>query len=138
MQFLLHFCHSSCCFCYKLGDKSGMRKGQYCDFDKLNIFVVICDTDIPYPSIKSWWHREIFILYTLVSVSLAQAALQRLKYVLPCPSRLHWNLHGLIEFLLFYEDILKKCPQTWRMDTIHICSGKITRRHLFFIFNEID
>ena len=44
-QFLLHTWHPSCYSCYKPSDKSWMRKGQYHDYDKLNISVVICDTD---------------------------------------------------------------------------------------------
>ena len=44
-QFLLHMCHPSCYSCYKPSDKSWMRKGPYHDYDKLNISVVICDTD---------------------------------------------------------------------------------------------
>jgi hypothetical protein len=31
---------------FKPGDKSWMRKGQDCIYDKRNISVVICDTDI--------------------------------------------------------------------------------------------
>jgi len=32
-----------------------MSKGPDCDYDKQDISVVICDTDIPYWSTKSWW-----------------------------------------------------------------------------------
>ena len=32
--------------CYKPGEKSWMGKGRDCDYDKRNIFDVICDTDI--------------------------------------------------------------------------------------------
>ena len=33
--------------CYKPGDKSWMRKGSGSVYDKWNIYVVICDIDIP-------------------------------------------------------------------------------------------
>ena len=46
-QLLLHMLHQSCYSCYKPGDKSWMSKGPHCDYDKWNISVVICDTDIP-------------------------------------------------------------------------------------------
>ena len=46
IQFLLHKWHPSCYSCCE-SDKSWMRKGRDCDFDKRNIFVVICVTDIP-------------------------------------------------------------------------------------------
>jgi hypothetical protein len=36
--------HPSCYSCYKPGDKSWMRKGRYCDCDKRNIYLVICNT----------------------------------------------------------------------------------------------
>jgi hypothetical protein len=36
-----------CFSCYKPGDKSWKRKGPDCDYDKRNISVVICGTDIP-------------------------------------------------------------------------------------------
>ena len=39
--------HSSCCSCYKSGDKSWMRKLPDCDLGKRNIPVVIWDTDVP-------------------------------------------------------------------------------------------
>ena len=42
-QFLLHMWHSSCYSGYSPGDKSWMGKGSVCDYDKQNIFVVICD-----------------------------------------------------------------------------------------------
>ena len=45
-QFLLHKWHPSCCSCYLSGDKSWMWKTQNCDFDKQDVPVVICDTDI--------------------------------------------------------------------------------------------
>jgi hypothetical protein len=32
---------------YKPGDRSWMREKPDCDYDKRNIFMVICDTDIP-------------------------------------------------------------------------------------------
>jgi len=44
-QFLLHMWHMSYYPCYKPGNKSWMRKGPNCDYDKHNIFMVICDTD---------------------------------------------------------------------------------------------
>jgi len=47
MQFLIHIWHPSCYYCYKHGDKSCMRIGSDCDYDKHNMFVVICDTGIP-------------------------------------------------------------------------------------------
>ena len=53
-QFLLHVCHPWYYSCYKPGDKSWMRKGPDCDYDKHNISVLICDTDIPY---KSWMRK---------------------------------------------------------------------------------
>jgi len=34
---LLHLWHPSCSFCYTPGDKSWMRKGPVCDYDKLHI-----------------------------------------------------------------------------------------------------
>ena len=34
--------HPSCYSCYKLDDKSWMRKWPDCDYDKQNVFVVIC------------------------------------------------------------------------------------------------
>ena len=40
---------------YKPGDKSWMRKGPDDDYNKWNISVVICNTDILQPSTKSWW-----------------------------------------------------------------------------------
>jgi len=33
-------------FCHKSGDKSWMKKGPDCDYDKRNTSVVICETDI--------------------------------------------------------------------------------------------
>jgi hypothetical protein len=39
----------------RAGDKSWMRKGTGSVCDKWNISVVICDTDIPLRSTKSWW-----------------------------------------------------------------------------------
>jgi hypothetical protein len=45
-QFLLHLWHPSCHSSYKYGDKSWMKKGPNCDYDKRNISVVICETDI--------------------------------------------------------------------------------------------
>ena len=45
-QFLLHIWYSLCYSLNKHGDKLWMRKGRHCDYDKLNIFVVACDTDI--------------------------------------------------------------------------------------------
>ena len=37
-----HLCYS----CYKPCDKSSMRKGPNCDYDKRNISMVICNTNI--------------------------------------------------------------------------------------------
>jgi hypothetical protein len=39
--------HPACYSRYKPDDKSWMLKGRNCDYDKQNISVVICDTDIP-------------------------------------------------------------------------------------------
>ena len=39
-QFLLHMWYPSCYSCYKLGDKSLMRKEPDCDYDKRNISAV--------------------------------------------------------------------------------------------------
>ena len=39
MQFLSHTCHTLCYFYYKPGDKTWMRKGQDCDYEKRNISV---------------------------------------------------------------------------------------------------
>jgi len=44
-QFLLNTWHPSCYSFYKHSDKSWMRKGPDCDYDKQNISGVICDTD---------------------------------------------------------------------------------------------
>ena len=46
-QFLLHMWHLSCYSSYKPGDKSWMRKWPDYNYDKQNISMVICDTDIP-------------------------------------------------------------------------------------------
>jgi hypothetical protein len=54
-EFLLHMWYPSSYSCYNPGDKSWMRKGQDCDYDKWNIFVVICDTAAQYRLTKSWW-----------------------------------------------------------------------------------
>jgi hypothetical protein len=44
---------SPLCFsCYKSRRKSRPRKGQDCDYDKMNMSVVICDTYIPKRSTK--------------------------------------------------------------------------------------
>jgi hypothetical protein len=32
-----------------------MKKGLGSDYDKQSIFVMICDTDIPWLSTRSWW-----------------------------------------------------------------------------------
>jgi hypothetical protein len=45
-QFLLHILHLLRYSCYKPCDKFWMRKGSDCDYDKRNIFMVICDTEI--------------------------------------------------------------------------------------------
>jgi formate-dependent nitrite reductase cytochrome c552 subunit len=37
---------ASCYSCYNPGDKSLMRKGPDCEYDKWNIYMIICDTDI--------------------------------------------------------------------------------------------
>jgi hypothetical protein len=47
MQVLLHMWHQSCFSNYKPRDRSSIRKGFYCEYDKGNISVVIYDTDIP-------------------------------------------------------------------------------------------
>jgi len=39
MQFLFHTCHPFCYSYYKPGDKTWMRKGPDCDYDKRNISV---------------------------------------------------------------------------------------------------
>jgi hypothetical protein len=39
--------HLSCYSYYKSGDKSWMRKGPDCDYDKRNTFLVTCDIDTP-------------------------------------------------------------------------------------------
>ena len=39
-KFLLNMWHPSCCFCYKPGDKSRVRKGPGSDYDKRNKFVI--------------------------------------------------------------------------------------------------
>jgi hypothetical protein len=36
-QFLLHMLYQLCYFCYKPSDKSWMRKGPDCDYDKWGI-----------------------------------------------------------------------------------------------------
>jgi hypothetical protein len=41
--------------CYKPDDNSWMMKGPHCEYDKRNINVVICDTDISQRLTKSWW-----------------------------------------------------------------------------------
>jgi hypothetical protein len=38
--------HPSYYSCYRLGDKLWMRKGPHCDYDKRNITVIICYTQI--------------------------------------------------------------------------------------------
>ena len=47
-----------------------MRKGPDCDYDKHNISVLICDTDIPYQLTKSlWWpynFRDDFYLLLII------------------------------------------------------------------------
>jgi hypothetical protein len=46
-QFLFHMWHTSCYSFYEAGDRPWTQKGPDCDYDKRNITVVICDTDIP-------------------------------------------------------------------------------------------
>ena len=46
-QFLFHTWYPSCYSCYKLGDKSWIRKGPDCDSDKQYISVVICEKMFP-------------------------------------------------------------------------------------------
>ena len=41
-QFLAHIWHPSCYSCNKPGDKSWIKNGPDCDYDKRNISVVIC------------------------------------------------------------------------------------------------
>ena len=41
--------------CYKPGDKSRMKKEPYCNYNKRDIFEVICDTDIPERLTNFWW-----------------------------------------------------------------------------------
>jgi len=50
-----HYWHPSRCSCCLSGNKSLTRKIPDCDYDKRNIFVVICDTDILYRLTRSWW-----------------------------------------------------------------------------------
>jgi hypothetical protein len=53
-----------------------MRKGPGSAYDKWNISVLICDTDIPKRSTKSWWRRKIFevMTSTLPKATLASVA----------------------------------------------------------------
>jgi len=37
-----------------------MRKEPDCDYSKLNISVIVCDTDTPYRSTKWWWWPQNF------------------------------------------------------------------------------
>jgi hypothetical protein len=46
--------------CYKPVDKSWMRKGPDCHYDKRNISVVICNTDILYRFTRSRWLQKNF------------------------------------------------------------------------------
>jgi hypothetical protein len=41
-----------------------MRKGPGSAYDKWNISVVICDTDIPKRLTMSWWRRKMFEVMT--------------------------------------------------------------------------
>jgi hypothetical protein len=45
-QFRLHYWPPSCYSCFKSGDKSYMRKGPVYNYDKWNISLFTCDTDI--------------------------------------------------------------------------------------------
>ena len=54
-QFLLHQWHPSCCSSYKHDYKSWMRKWFVRIYEKWNLYVAICDTDIPYRLTKSCW-----------------------------------------------------------------------------------
>ena len=54
-QFLLHKWHPSCCSRYKHDYKSWMRKWLVRAYEKWNLYVVICDTDILYRLTKSCW-----------------------------------------------------------------------------------
>jgi hypothetical protein len=58
-QFLRPQWHLSCYSCYKPCDVINERKPD-CDDDKLNISMVICDTDIMKQLTKSWWRPKDF------------------------------------------------------------------------------
>jgi len=56
-QFLLHWWHSSCYLCYKLGHKPWMRKGRDWDYDKRNLINSAAHLWHRYyiTITKSWW-----------------------------------------------------------------------------------
>jgi hypothetical protein len=54
-QLTLHMLHPSCYSCYQPCEQSRMKKGLDCDYETLNITMVICDTYILQRLTKFWW-----------------------------------------------------------------------------------
>jgi hypothetical protein len=73
----LHILHPSCYSCYQPCEQWRMMKGLDCDYETLNITMVICDTYILQRLTKSWWWRQTFEMITTTSplvtlITLAQ------------------------------------------------------------------
>ena len=71
-QFLFHYWNSSYYSCYKPGDKSWMRKGPDCDYDKQNISMSFVTQILHNGQHESGNHgnREIFIIGSLVILTV--------------------------------------------------------------------
>ena len=109
-QFLLHMWHLSYYPCYKPGNKSWMRKGPNCDYDKHNIFMVICDRfhngvfpwrRFGYVKIAFWLH--VHVKYNLLNKMTLRS---REKSTFPicihgiCDILLHLNWGNIFSFVL--------------------------------------
>jgi hypothetical protein len=116
-QFLLHTWYPSCYSCYKLGDKSWIRKGPDCDSDKQYISVVICEKMFPL------WAVAFYILVKFTYITVFRVVWCALMH----------NAHPLFTLKISRKKIVRVYNAQWTFKKIAVWNVRIKyQSYIFF------